>query len=1059
MQCRIDFYAQNSLCGAPCEQANRTNFVIWSSPHAHELVMRAVWSLGNSILMNVIEQSIHSTQTKKCLSSFSPFVFLYILILSTSLWAQSTSFNDNNVKFSTLDVRNLEQALGTVNVIKQDAIGFMWLGTSQGLIKYDGHTFHPYSPSDNKSSIIGNIIYDITEDTQGRLWVASNKGFSLYQRESDDFLNFTDLKFNDGRVDVPIYSIADDLKGRLLVGSSMGLIIFDPKADSYQHINKQSPDGYALSANGIDNILVKDNIAIVSTHSGLNYLDLDSNKITQLQATAGLFVTASAFDSNGDLWFGTYDKGLYRVTDSQQITMFAYERGEASSIASDNIRDVFIDSLDNLWVATDHGGLNLFLGEDKGFARFKHSPTNVNSINSNQLRYVFQDNDNNLWVSTFLDGINMLNMNTTAIENFVHDPLQSNSLNHNTVLSIEKTNIGDIWVGTEGGLNRFDTIRRNFDSYTTNADDTSSLSANAVLSIDEDSQNNLWIGTWSGGLNYFDVARGKAFHYMPDKNDTNSLGSPFVWDIIHDHNNMLWVGTETGGVNLFDANTQRFQRFPLLKTQDDNLNWRFTWKMMLDNTNKIWAATLQGIFIIDPDTLDMKMFEQSDLLSSSRTTTVFQQQNGNIWVGTEDAGLNIIYADTGEIKQIGMEDGLPGNLVSSFVEDSEENVWAATSGGLVRIRPSDNYSLYTMRKSDGIASTSFNRDALLYDEGILYAGGVQGLSVINTRALSLDQQSAKVNLTEFYLNHVRVDTKLENSPLSIPIYLSEQIELAYDQNAFTFFFSSFNYNQNARPQFSYQLEGFDTKWLVSGTRNFANYTNIPSGNYVFKVKALDNYGNWSKDYRSLSITITPPWWRTVWAYLAYFILFFAGIYFLFRYQNLNIKTQMYRKMSMHDPMTNLYNRHGMSQIIDGHFLNTEMKKQLSILVIDIDHFKAVNDTYGHDAGDMVITRVAEIIKTTLRKGDHVARWGGEEFLVITTSTNPENTMLVSENVRKAVEKASFFLGDNEVSITVSIGAENCLPDDDFDSIFERADKSLYRAKNEGRNRTCTSFIP
>jgi diguanylate cyclase (GGDEF)-like protein len=146
----------------------------------------------------------------------------------------------------------------------------------------------------------------------------------------------------------------------------------------------------------------------------------------------------------------------------------------------------------------------------------------------------------------------------------------------------------------------------------------------------------------------------------------------------------------------------------------------------------------------------------------------------------------------------------------------------------------------------------------------------------------------------------------------------------------------------------------------------------------------------------------------------------------------------------------------MLNIIEGYFLNSEMKKQLSVLVIDIDHFKKVNDTYGHDAGDQVIVRVAEVIKGTLRKGDHVARWGGEEFLVITTSTNADNTILVAENIRKSVAKEVIKYAEHELNITVSIGAENCLPDDCFNSIFDRADKSLYEAKKTGRNKSCSS---
>jgi diguanylate cyclase (GGDEF)-like protein len=171
-------------------------------------------------------------------------------------------------------------------------------------------------------------------------------------------------------------------------------------------------------------------------------------------------------------------------------------------------------------------------------------------------------------------------------------------------------------------------------------------------------------------------------------------------------------------------------------------------------------------------------------------------------------------------------------------------------------------------------------------------------------------------------------------------------------------------------------------------------------------------------------------------------------------QQLQQETNKFRKLSTVDPLTQIYNRFGIDQIVasltgKGH-LNPSSHSSYALLVIDIDHFKHVNDRHGHDTGDKILQQVAKIIHDHLRAGDFAGRWGGEEFIVILPDSLKSFAMELAEKIRTAIFTSHFQI-EKPLVISASFGVSQRAPDEDFASCFKRTDKALYKAKQAGRN--------
>jgi diguanylate cyclase len=170
-------------------------------------------------------------------------------------------------------------------------------------------------------------------------------------------------------------------------------------------------------------------------------------------------------------------------------------------------------------------------------------------------------------------------------------------------------------------------------------------------------------------------------------------------------------------------------------------------------------------------------------------------------------------------------------------------------------------------------------------------------------------------------------------------------------------------------------------------------------------------------------------------------------------EQLRNEIEQHRREALIDPLTGLFNRRAMEQLLGEHLASSE--DAIAMLVLDIDHFKNVNDTYGHAVGDVVLRHVADAIRKCIRGEDIAVRYGGEEFVILLPRTTLQGAMIVAETLRHRVEEMRLVRRQDNLRlapITASLGVATRHPEDDQESFFQRADKALYVSKSLGRNR-------
>lgn len=1016
-------------------------------------------------IAQIVTMTIHMRRISRCV-----YTAMMILLFTCHASYGSTSWNElrKNIRFRHLDISQLERLhgkQGQINAIVQDEYGFIWMSSDLGLLRYDGHEFrsYPYDPSEN--GLIAKVINDLHIDAKGRIWIASTSGLSLYRQSSDDFKNYIHApSLPNSLSHQNVFSVTSDNRGRILLGTEGGINILDPTTDHITSISLTNEEKLDSPLKEVFHITVdtyrKENTyAWLSTRNGIYEINLDTLRVSNHYLDGeNIHVHRSMVDSYGNVWVGTFGQGLIQLKRNGEHHFFKKIVDDSSSLGSNTVRDLLQDSNQNLWVALDHGGLNLFDYSTNTFVRYKKSPGSIGSISSDQLRCLFEDNEQNLWVGTYFGGVNIVAPHNNAIVNIVREPKKKQTLLHNGLLRIFEDRKHNIWIGSEGGLNKMNDNLDIIESYSHDEKQSNTLSANPVLAINEDHDGYLWIGTWSGGLQKFDPKTGIfSLNYLTSEKYQNTINSNYVWDIEFDKNNNVWIGTETGGINRLDFLTKQFTFFENLSshTNDDETTTIIV-AMKKDSQDNIWIASLNGLFRLNPITQEFVQVgeegSESHQLSSQRTVAFMEHSNGSFWVATQDGGINILNISDKTNKHLDTDDGLPSRSIVGLIEDDFGYVWATTLNGIVKIDANDNFKMYTLKEQNGIAGNQFNREAITKDhQGRLYFGGISGLTVIDPTKLDFKKNDRSVVLTELYVQYDQVRAMSNSSPLQKPLYQTDKITLSHQQNAFSFHFSAQNYASPTISEYQYRLVGYDRRWVNSGIKNFSNYTNMNAGNYRFEVRTNNSFGGWSDTISAVDVHILPPPWFSLWAKIIYGILFLLICYLFTVFLNLRLRTRLYLEMSTKDTLTKVLNRHGLSPHIDKFLTQKKNTQKLSVMVIDVDDFKAINDTYGHDIGDHALIFIANTLKSNIRIDDQIARWGGEEFLVLAETSSKESTLILAEKLRKSVENNTLCIGENSFKFTISIGISFRHNHDHFDELFKRADQALYAAKTSGKN--------
>ena len=794
------------------------------------------------------------------------YLFLaFVLILSTG------SAQHFEMRFTKITDKN-GQSPGPTFAIAEDEMGFIWFGTLNGLLRYDGSNFKHYKHNrNNHNSLSNNTIRSLHFDKDGFLWIGTQGGgLNRFDRKTETFISYRHDANDDNTIsNDDIWSICEDSDGNLWLGTwGGGVNKFDKNKKMFTRYLNEPNTNNSLSGNIVRSILM---------------------------------------DSKGAIWIGTEDKGLNKLNPKTgQIKRYTNNPKNKNSISSNNIYGILENNKNQILLCTFGGSLNIYNREKDNFSKFPkktgldssfyriserqdgtywiaheegiylanleedtfkpfvHDQCNLNSLSTNRTRCIYEDRNGITWIGTENGVDKIIEKNNFLL--YKHDIKNNNSLPSNTVRSIFEDKNGLLWIGfLDAALSTYDKKTNSYSLYKPTKENPNIPDISGVSSIMEDKTGNLWFGTWGNGLINFNRETNKTTKYY---STDSQLCDNRIQAIKTGNLNDIWIATENG-LNRFDYQSNEWMTFQHNPDDNNSLSGNSTQAnaLIIEKSGTIWVGTwANGLNKFTPDLTGNNKHQcthyknkvgVSNCLSNNNVISLHKDKKGILWIGTFGGGLNRFDPVSKVFTNWSEDAGLPNNTIFGILEDENGNLWLSTDDGLSCFNPKDE-TFKNFKENDGLQGDHFYWGSSFQSpSGEMFFGGTNGMNSFYPEKIKKNQHLPPVVLTKLKQNNSEVIFGK-----SMP-YITD-ILLAYNKNQFIIEFAGLDYIEPAKNQSAYMLEGLDDDWTYNENFNFANYTNIPPGTYIFKVKAANNDGVWNEEGTSIKITVLPPWWQTWW---------------------------------------------------------------------------------------------------------------------------------------------------------------------------------------------------
>lgn len=838
-----------------------------------------------------------------------------------------------------------EQGLSntTVNSIFQDSRGFLWFGTRSGLNRYDGKNVTVYtSQENNPHSISDNFIRCIYEDAQHKLWIGTSYGLNRFDPISNQFTQYINERAtHKSHSSEIITGICSDVNPNNLWVSTLGggLKLLNTTTGKIQHYSFPIINSKSKEYNN-QNCLLNDNKGKlwIGTKMGLCSFDLRTHQYTVISQSEKYSINVLAQDKSGTLWIGTDSDGLIsyqsRLNVFQTYLSLDYPEDVPSKYM---VLSLMADSNGNIWIGTINNGLIQFDTQKKKIYNYFPIPENAGSLSNSTVSAILEDIQGNYWIGMHRGGVDLY---TIGVDKFklYRKKSNSNSLNYNDVKAFFQDGNNNIWIGTDGGgLDKFNPDNDSFKHYKYIKNNPNSLSSNAIQTIANDASGNLWIGTWGSGIDVLDAKTGKFTHYKNNPEKSNSLSSDFLQDFLLDSKGNLWIATYYGGINLWDSATKTFRRI----TKGNNgtaMSGNNVVSIAEDKQGNLWFGTDDGGLNRYDSKTGIFTHYLDDKIKKIDSRVIFVDSEGVVWIGTK--GLYRYDKATNKFKPYYTNSDLDNSFIKGITEDEKHLLWISSSNGLVRLNPKTK--AYTMfNTSDGLQDMEFEANAYLKaNDGQMFFGGIKGMNTFFPKNIKTNTFAPPVYLTNFQINNQTVlpsDSSLIG--FNKDISFSPELTLSYKQSSIIFQFAALNYKSSTYNQYSYKMEGLEDQWSPPSNHNLAKYANIRPGSYVFRVIASNNRGIWNRVGTSINITITPPFWETIWFKVLGALCFLVLVYIFYNFRINKINRQKLileqlvqeRTLKLSELNDELYTKSEELEVQANHLqvLNTELSLQKS----------------------------------------------------------------------------------------------------------------------------------
>ncbi len=848
--------------------------------------------------------------------STAVIMVLSLLIAHSTYATNSTTFNKPiaaKASFTHLSIDKLA-TIGYVRTMAQDKHGYIWFGGFTGLARYDGYSLEIFTHNaKDPNSLSNNIISDLAVDQSGNLWVATSDGVNRYDYATGNFVHLFDARHKADFTTLgqasPIQSLLIDKKGNLWIGStSHGLIAysFDGVLTQHKHnFNLNDVSIYCLAEDDDGNIWLGMN------EGGLIRFEPSSQKFTHYPwdasstASPSLNEAASLWiENDSNIWIGTFGAGVRHFNPQTGLFYSPKELPHFNTSIGPYIKKMYQTRSGELWIATDKLGVFRYQKDHKKLTHYFHDPESANSLAANKVQSIFEDKAGDMWFGFHPSGMDVIHRNVPHFTNFTHNPNKAQSLVNDDILSIAERRDGSLWIGTEKGMTRYsekDNQLQHFRHNPTNKSDPKALPADAVLAILEDNRGILWVSTWGGGLSRYNEEKNTFAHYFPDINKPAGISDDRIWQIYEDKFQVLWLASERTGLSKYVPETDSFHHYRQDSKTGEAIICPASKCMFEDSEHNFWVGTANGLGLFDRSNNELQYFRHIEndptSLSADWVKVIFEDSHKKLWIGTLGGGLNLFDKKAGTFKTYTTDDGLADNVVTGIQEDNSGFLWISGANGLSKLNTATmKFKIYDKRH--GLPGNLFNRDAnVKRANGDLVFGSSEGFTIFNPTDIEDNLYKPPVALANFSLFNHPVSVQDKNSPLTKIISETKQLTLTHLQSVFTFEFAALNYRFPQSNQYAYKLQGFDKEWNYIGTKRSATYTNLDSGNYVFRVKAANDEGLWNEDGASVDITILPSIWRSWIAYTLYTLILIIFVINFVRTQRKKVK-EAQKKVAM-----------------------------------------------------------------------------------------------------------------------------------------------------------------
>lgn len=871
-----------------------------------------------------------------------------------------------------------------------DSKGFMWIGTMNGLNRYDGYEFKIYrSNSGNPESFTNNRVVRLWEDLRGFIWLETYDGYYHFFNPETEI--FTSLPKYEGNVvqNITMHSFLQYSDDIILVGSSVAglfILIYDQPNNTY-HIQQFTEEQSGSVYSNVIEFIHSDNDGNVwiGSSKGLNRIsarDL-SRKNIKILGFSGEGCFNSVCETKSQIWFGTENNGI-KIYSKSSGAVYEISTSNTPGLVSDNITQLYtprnsqkvLTCFDNKGIAlTDTAGtrwmpipfhsrdVNLIYEDRSGQIWLTSSDFGVTRLNPVTLQakyYVltpdeikpltdlerpqfYEDRNNNLWIGLHGAGLALYNRGSDSFEFFRNDPGNPNTLSSNFIHCITEDKAGQLWLGTGqvlGGIEKV-IVRNDALEHYLPVEKPVDILDNVARAVMEDRNQNLWVATKAGRIHIYDstLKMVETFIYLPGlkeqsnrnttyslfcdskgyvwigskghglsvstspipkkiteygkmqfkrfeykEDDPESLSNNNIYSICEDNQNNIWVGTYGNGITIISNPHDKKPDFKRINQDNSNLSSNLIRHLVTDRSGNLWAATTFGLNLlpyknIETGTYDFRLFLRNPSDNESITYNdiihISEDSKGRLWFGTFGGGVDML--EPGDIENPSFKhftfDTDPGMaIIFGIVEDKKGNIWLSTESGLISLDP-DSGNAEILNTMSGLGFNSFSENTCIArKDGSLVFGGNAGFEVIMPEKLRPEKPDMRVELTKLMLFNKEVPVNQKGSPLNKSISFLDELSLTYNQSSFSIDFSALNFIDPENIQYSYRLDNFEDTWNNIGSQHRATYTNLPPGNYVFRVKSIKPGVNASSSERILKIRIYPPWWKTRLAYFIYILL-------------------------------------------------------------------------------------------------------------------------------------------------------------------------------------------